>query len=104
MIKEKLNILLNAKDQKIFKAVRYFNIPRITINSWKKQEEELSSFKNKNNLTMYKGRQPKFIDVENKLYEFFEFSRTLGTVVTVKFLLLQMIKLIKIMRKPYILE
>ena len=41
---------------------------------------------------MHKGAQPKFIDLEDKLYEFFEFNRNLGNAVTIKSLLLQMIK------------
>ena len=36
---------------------------------------------------MYKGCHPKFIDIENKLYEFFEFNRTFGNVVTIIVLL-----------------
>ena len=81
-----------AKEKNISGASRYFNIPRTTINSWKKQEDELSQFRNKNNFTMNKGAQPKFIDLEDKLYEFFEFNRNLGNAVTIKSLLLQMIK------------
>ena len=42
---------------------------------------------------MHKGVQPKFIDLEDKLYEFFEFNRKLGNAVTIKALILQMIKL-----------
>ena len=41
---------------------------------------------------MHKGAQPKFIDLEDKLYEFFEFNRNLGNAVTIKSLLLKMIK------------
>ena len=91
-IKDKISVLEYAKEKNISRASRYFNNPRTTINSWKKQEDELSQFRNKNNFTMNKGAQPKFIDLEDKLYEFFEFNRNLGNAVTIKSLLLQMIK------------
>ena len=42
---------------------------------------------------MHKGVPPKFIDLEDKLYEFFEFNRKLGNAVKIKALILQMIKL-----------
>ena len=68
--------------------MKHFNIPRATINSWKKIEEELILFRTKNHLTIHKGTQPKFIDIENKLYEFFEFNRALSNGVTIKAILL----------------
>jgi len=51
-------ILLDKRKNKhitIYQSAKYlnswhFNIPRTTINSWKKQEEELVLFKNKNHL------------------------------------------------------
>ena len=43
-IKDKISVLEYAKEKNISRASRYFNIPRTTINSWKKQEDELPYF------------------------------------------------------------
>ena len=42
---------------------------------------------------MHTGVPTQFIDLEDKLYEFFEFNRKLGNAVKIKALILQMIKL-----------
>ena len=79
--------------KKYFLRFKAFQFRQNYYKFFKKQEDKLLQFTNKNNFTKNKGVQPKFIDLKDKLYEFFEFNRNLGNAVTIKALLLQMIKL-----------
>lgn len=79
----KLQAIEYAEKNGNHKAAIAYNVNRSTIIYWRNHKNEYNNVDNpEKRITLHNGKSPLFPDIENKLYEFFEFNRKLGNCIT----------------------
>ena len=53
-----------------------------SISNWLKKENEIKSTENLFNTALHPGIKPKYEEIEEKLFEFVSFNKTLGNPIT----------------------
>ena len=96
-LNEKLLAITIAKSKGNKVAANWAGVSTKSIRNWIKKENELKNADNLFKKTLHSGVKPKFEFIEEKLYDFLCFNKALGNPVTTWSLVLEFIRLIKIM-------